>query len=762
MRTASSIFIDANGVSGYGLQSGLFNATVVLSAAGELQSISHANQPDIQRGTLINTDVYSNGEIVIGRWTAGTSAGMSPFTLNGYQGFHYAIALPAGTLPTFGGASYSMLAATSPTFGDGSSAPGSVQSASLSVVFGSSANIGFEAVVLMPEAAGTVRYGLTSMGGVANPATSGIFLFNDNGMNNPVGSFEGDFNATSNVAGAACGGATTCAGFATGNLAGASLTSATLSYNFDSATNDPHKVVSGTIAFGNKVANNTPPPTPTPTPAPTPMSTLAATNVFYRVGPGVSAGTGLDVVSSQQAVLYFDASSAIDHYTRGSGRNADVVSRGTSAAMDGGFATTGTSSVAWTRWAGGTPTDSSVSVPHTFAPLSVNQGIDLLAGTPLTNMPASGTGQYALLGATKPVIDDGSFAPGTFTGALGVNFASQTVGVDLSVAVGGQTYLLQSKGGATTPGTSTIGIVGQYASIPGQFGGNVSLPAGGICAAACMAGINGSLYGDGALQVGLYYNIRGESRQIFGVAAFGQSGGLTGVVPVPTTLSGQVFRTYGSVAAGGASPATIVATSDGKLDSFASGTGPATTRGSNTNNENGGVAGVIGWTRWAGGFTGGNSNVAIPIQGGGGFIWGTPATNVPTSGTGTYTLLGSTAPTANDASLTPGTVKAAAMAVSFASRMVGVTTTVGIGGADYALSSPGGTATPGMALDGSNGFLSSGAVVGGTCSGAACSARFQGFLAGPAASHAGVAYTFNNAPTNGVQINGTISFQKGP
>jgi len=83
--------------------------------------------------------------------------------------------------------------------------------------------------------------------------------------------------------------------------------------------------------------------------------------------------------------------------------------------------------------------------------------------------------------------------------------------------------------------------------------------------------------------------------------------------------------------------------------------------------------------------------VAIPVNGGGGFIWGTAATAIPTTGSASYNLLGATAVTADDGSLAPGNVKSASLVVNFATAKVGMNATMGLGGADYALSSAGGT-----------------------------------------------------------------------
>ena len=80
----------------------------------------------------------------IGRWNGGTMAGryygyapVESLRMGGQQGFHYALAYrpnPA-TLPCSGSSTYTLREATKPTRGDGSVAPGTVDSASIVVTF---------------------------------------------------------------------------------------------------------------------------------------------------------------------------------------------------------------------------------------------------------------------------------------------------------------------------------------------------------------------------------------------------------------------------------------------------------------------------------------------------------------------------------------------------------------------------------------------------------------------------------------------------
>ena len=383
-----------------------------------------------------------------------------------------------------------------------------------------------------------------------------------------------------------------------------------------------------------------------------------------------------------------------------------------------------------------------------------NGGYHSVWGTASYQLPTTGTATFSLAGWTAPT--DGTHDPGVVrSAAMAVDFAKLTVGFTARVGINSIDYTVASNGGIAAPSLS-LSSDGLFNSQSGQV-----FALGGTCTGTlCGGGVRGFLSGSQGAAAGIYYTFAETPGGASAVATLAFTRDGTAVAPISKT--GQSFRTYGSVSAGSISNATILATSDGKLDSYGSATGAATTRGTNTDRENGGVAGVIGWTRWAGGTTGGAQGVAIPANGGGGFIWGSPATAIPTTGSATYSLLGTTAVTANDGSLTPGTVKSASLGVNFATSKVGLDATIGIGGTDYALATTGGAAAPGLAYDTLGAFLGTGTVAGNGCSGTACSSRISGFLAGAGASHAGTAFTFQTAPMGGTQVSGVIAFAKGP
>ncbi|MGB6319864.1 MAG: hypothetical protein WBG08_14620, partial [Litorimonas sp.] len=179
--------------------------------------------------------------------------------------------------------------------------------------------------------------------------------------------------------------------------------------------------------------------------------------------------------------------------------------------------------------------------------------------------------------------------------------------------------------------------------------------------------------------------------------------------------------------------------------------------------KDGGSAGtVLGWGRWAGGRTSGRfyantDGFDLPADGGWHLITGEPATNLPTSGTVEYDLIGWTAPTRRDGAVAPGTLDSARAVVAFGTQSrIGVDLNLTIGGEGYTVSTAGGADNPSQGLiigefnyltevgfrgDSFNGGAS--ASGGSLCNGASagCNATITGFLAGDGASHVGLAYT---------------------
>ena len=106
-------------------------------------------------------DTGTDGFLSWGRWTGDALQNGNPLTLNANQGLHYVtgIPTPAASMPTSGTFTYNLIqgGATSPTFANGSAAPGTLISASLTGNF--TAGAGTISVSLSATAGGSTYSG---------------------------------------------------------------------------------------------------------------------------------------------------------------------------------------------------------------------------------------------------------------------------------------------------------------------------------------------------------------------------------------------------------------------------------------------------------------------------------------------------------------------------------------------------------------------------------------------------------------------------
>ena len=103
-----------------------------------------------------NVDFGTDGIVAWGRWIGTVTSipgllGSETYSAN--QGLHYVVGAPTAVMPLSGSATYTLLGATSPTYLDGSSAPGTL-SGSLSVLFGVEGSVGMNLNVAMPDGKG--------------------------------------------------------------------------------------------------------------------------------------------------------------------------------------------------------------------------------------------------------------------------------------------------------------------------------------------------------------------------------------------------------------------------------------------------------------------------------------------------------------------------------------------------------------------------------------------------------------------------------
>lgn len=205
-------------------------ATATFDSAGRMTSISDSfGQVFTSNGAI--AEFGNDGIIAWGRWTGnvtgfanidGLLAVDENYSAN--QGLHYVVGIPTAQMPTVGSATYTLAGATSPTYIDGSVAPGTL-TGSLNVNFGQ-LTVGVNLNVAMPDGKGYV------VGGAAQISSNLIFGSTGNGL------------TTSGTGGACMSG---CGALVNGFFAGTSAERAGLGYHINDFTT--LKDVIGAAAF---------------------------------------------------------------------------------------------------------------------------------------------------------------------------------------------------------------------------------------------------------------------------------------------------------------------------------------------------------------------------------------------------------------------------------------------------------------------------------------------------------------------------------
>lgn len=226
----------------------------------------------------------------------------------------------------------------------------------------------------------------------------------------------------------------------------------------------------------------------------------------------------------------------------------------------------------------------------------------------------------------------------------------------------------------------------------------------------------------------------------------------TTTYPTPSGV-GSVIGIVGISGAQTRDSATLTLNSDGSLNSFVK-SGLTTSQGTATMADYSGDS-IIGWGRWSNGtVTIDNVATALGANQGLHHFWGVPTPTMPTTGTATYTLLGSTKPTETTGAWAPGTFNSASLSVNFATGVVSSTINIYINTGpsnNYVVSGTGSV--------GGNGFSITG--MSGTGSGCAsgCSGEVSGRFFGTTAERAGLTYKINEFTTSRTII-GAATFKK--
>ena len=507
-----NIIIAGNNASGafVGSETGFTASPFLLNADGGLQSYTRQGGGQVRnRGNTTVRDIFGNANAVIGRWTNGTISIPNTFTFNDNQGLHYMLTrpAPANILNTLRGrVDYYLIAATSPTIGNGSLAPGRFE-AGMAIALGGEYRLAMEGSITMPRAGTPYVFSFATAGGLADPsrsqtilgANTSSFVFasipgTDNAGNcgsnpelcvfNMRGAFAGDLDTIGITYEAAVG---TRANW----IVGAAIFAAGPNRTF------------GTGGNGAGTGGTTPPP-----PAPIAANGVVPTDTAGRYLAYISAsGTQLGTVGS---VTITDGKYVSNSEQSGSIKlnylaNASTV---TETGGDQGV-------IGWQRDENVLAEYRNRNNQNAVAQQRVNQSWHTIWGSPVTNLPTTGLVNFSLIGATKATQTNGEGGFGTFAGSLAVNFATMRVGIDATVDFGGTRYAFATNGGVGNP---TLGLDNLFGGR--RFDATLATTANGSVLTGGTA-VQGFLAGNGASHAGMTYAIRAAAgNEIQGAAAF--------------------------------------------------------------------------------------------------------------------------------------------------------------------------------------------------------------------------------------------------
>ena len=490
------------------ISTGVFRRTPIAVDMQGLSEINRGLSNVFERGDAAVVDLAGDTEWQIGRWVGliGDGTIYSP-----NSGLAYALIPLMDGIPGNGRVEYTLLGATSPVYGDGSTAPGTFDGSAV-LVLGASALFGIDATVTMPDA----TYGFTSTGGLEDPSIR--LNFRDQLLDGFASGSQLTTTMTGN--GAACpNGIESCQTQVRVGIGGNNAEYASVGYAiYDEARTTAG--VSGTAVFGGEIELDEPD---------TPVAGDVREDQFV-----IYASNTIGIDSRTPATVTYDEATGapiayqwqLNDFTRERERpeigSASLVESGSAGDVIG-----------WARWADGTSGGRYYDIQTVDLP--ANSGWHLVSGELATNLPASGTVTYDLIGNTSPTIRDASLAPGTLDSAqAAVAFGTiPRVGVELALTIGGESYSLSSPGGVSdlSQGWQLQQADGgnQLAYFGGNsFQNNIVASGGSLCSgttANCNALLNGFLAGDGATHMGIAYTLgnTGFDQQIDGSAVFAQS-----------------------------------------------------------------------------------------------------------------------------------------------------------------------------------------------------------------------------------------------
>ncbi|MGV3482651.1 MAG: hypothetical protein ACO1O3_22060 [Sphingobium sp.] len=727
------------------------------------QVVVNAQGQATQLASLIRTsgaqvkDAAGNANVVVGRWTAGAyTVGNPVFNPTGAQSLHYYAAAPASfTAPAAGRIDYEILAATQPTYESGYGAAG-LFDADLSIDF-ATRKAGIAGTIRMPERGGPISYAFTTPGGAATPSET--LTLGTLSQLSIIAAMTGE--------GRGCGGS--CSLRFEGGFGGSSPETVGFVYYSLGTGVDP---IMGAVAFtGDYVA----PQNPLPDPNHGYVAGLPGTGIRHMLSgvrvTGSSNGQLFSQVRNGTATIQPDG--GVTAIGIANGQQAGItVTRDQAKSSD----VAGNARIVVGRWSDGRYVPSGNGSFATT--LTANTGMHYVLGlTPDFIIPYMGRVDYTLLAATRPTYVGGGTMPGLFDAAMSIAFASQpkigiTGTIRMPEASGIATYSFTTPGGNTNPNSSFQFNPDSSFSFSAPLQGS-----GAACGTACTIGFAGTLTGNDPLAIGVTYSTSQQNGSpdavIHGAAAF--TGNWVGAPQTLTRVTDRTLFAYtgtNSALSPNNSGASYDLNPAGQVIGMTSFNGLHDRLGTATIAESGSLAGnLVGWTRWTSGQLDiarfGPSSVVLGANDSYQIMHGQPLSNMPTSGTASYTVGGGTQVADNLGAVAAGGTTTGTAKVMFGSTVkVGFDITTQFNGSSYNLWTTGrtGDVSASELTVGTDGRFNSigpnGNATGTGCAGNACRPIWNGFLAGSGAAGIGLHFRVQNTVQRNLDFHGIAAFTK--
>lgn len=663
---------------------------------------------------------------------------------------HLLVGTSSPTIPASGKLDYVLVGGTPPT--DYNAAEGTIGTftGSLSVGFGAEPAVGLS----MDVTAGARKWHVQTPGGSADPSNQGLLI----DSNRQFSGFSSILQTTS-LAGAAC--TATCESSVYGGLFGADAAYVGFSYRINDKSVPSPNLVNGVAVFGRTG---------------TPLDYLGNASTTSG-GGGTSGGSGTYAGG-------FTSTSGLNMHVASNEINGSFSNIGAVVASDGTYTNNSLAQPITARFsevAGdasgiiGRLNDGTVRIPiiaTTYA-YGANGGLAYALMAPIVGaFPLSGSINYDLIAATKPVYIDGRTAPGTFAAALKIGFGSV-----LTYAMNGTITMPDATYTFTTPGGAAGALQPIQAGNPTSLIIRASLSqTGPSCeSAGCFVNFMGGFGGSNPEnRLGLTYVTigGGTGAQIIGAALFGKQGTLpttggaagSGSPGTITTLTNAATYTLADAVRNAYVAQEVDIATDGAISRIK--VNSATTQTFATPSvlrEHGRVGYTIAWSRWDT-----VSADAATLNPNTHILTGTAAVQLPTSGKVDYQLAGSTAPTNLNAPDGQSGSVTGALAVQFGSQVkVGFNLEVQSGTHGWNVGTNGGAVDPsngGMLVAPDLRFSSGSLGIARLPNNAdscqtSCSATALGSLYGAGASHVGLGYQINDLSNGAASlVNGVVVF----